>query len=292
MNPNSANRTVASSTSIRLIKVLILFLSISVLATKSHSEEEFLSAGEIAAISGGAGATFLLGRRALACDTTRASFLKVPLPLESSIQRFFGGRYRGGKRNFLDDDMGGAYTPLAAGVVLSAIDLAWARADTEQETIQDLFLFLSGITATKGVTDIAKGIVRRSRPYMTLAPIDQLEPRGVRSDRTSFFSGHASAAFFSAAYLNLRLRSIMRIELSPAEYHDWRWAPPTVLFGWASFVGLSRIHAYKHYPSDVLIGAAAGYLIAELFYSLGERGSSRTASDDHRRTMFRVSFAI
>ena len=169
--------------------------------------------------------------------------------------------------------MGGVFTPLAAVTLLLTADLAWPQADRDKESAEDVFLFLSGLAATEGVTNIAKGLISRPRPYMTLIPADQGERRGFRSDRSSFFSGHTSSAFFSAVYLNLRLRNIMRAVLTASEYDSWRWAPPTVLFGWATFVAGSRVQAYRHYPSDVVFGALAGYLVAELFYSWG-RGSS------------------
>jgi membrane-associated phospholipid phosphatase len=98
-----------------------------------------------------------------------------------------------------------------------------------------------------------------------------------RHHRQSFFSGHTSSSFFAAAYLNLRMRTIMRAELSPMDYRSWRWAPPTLLFGWSSFVGLSRIHAYRHYLSDVLAGALVGTIMAELFFALND---SPSISDD------------
>lgn len=67
----------------------------------------------------------------------------------------------------------------------------------------------------------------------------------------SFFSGHASAAFtvavftgewFSEMYPNSRYRSLV-------------WAGSLSLAG---FVGVLRIAAGKHYPSDVIVGALAG----------------------------------
>jgi membrane-associated phospholipid phosphatase len=253
---------------------------------------EFLSVGEVTAVTGGTGTAYWLGHRALDFDTTRTSLLKGPLPLESSIQRFFGGHYRHGKRNFFDDKMGSAYIPLTTGTLLLAANLVWPQMDREKGTLQDLFLFLSGLAATKGVTDLTKGLVKRPRPYMTLVPIDQMERRGSRRDRSSFFSGHSSSAFFSAAYVNLRLRSIMRTELTSDEYHDWRWAPPSVLFGLASFVGLSRIHAYRHYFSDVLVGALAGYLVAELFFSFGENSSTHETESDSHHTLLRFHFSF
>jgi membrane-associated phospholipid phosphatase len=63
----------------------------------------------------------------------------------------------------------------------------------------------------------------------------------------------------------------MRHELSPDEYDGWSWAPPTLLFSWASFVGWTRIHAYKHFFTDVAAGALTGFLVAELFYSFNDK---------------------
>jgi membrane-associated phospholipid phosphatase len=39
-----------------------------------------------------------------------------------------------------------------------------------------------------------------------------------------------------------------------------------VLYGWAGYVGYSRIHDRKHYLTDVLIGAASGTLVSYLLY--------------------------
>ena len=271
-------------------RVTCLIVLLTFLTPSLAKADQFLSTGEVTAIAAGAGGTFWLGNQLRNMDSTRTPLLEGPLPLEASIQRFFGGRYERGKRNFLDDSKGSVLTPLTTGSMLLAANLAWPESDRGKATLQDMFLFISGLAATKGVTDMAKSTVSRPRPYMTLVPIDQGEQRGFRADRSSFFSGHTSSAFFSAAYLNLRLRSIMRSEQTPDEYRDWRWAPPTVLFGWASFVGLSRIHAYKHYLSDVLIGALAGYLIAELFFSFGEN-SSISDSDPHP-VLFRLRIPL
>lgn len=40
------------------------------------------------------------------------------------------------------------------------------------------------------------------------------------------------------------------------------------LYGWASYVGYSRIRDHKHYLTDVLVGAAAGTIISNLLYTL------------------------
>jgi membrane-associated phospholipid phosphatase len=59
----------------------------------------------------------------------------------------------------------------------------------------------------------------------------------------SFPSGHASLAFCTAATLSL-------------DYHKWYITVPAYV--WASSVGYSRMYLGKHYPSDVLGGAAVG----------------------------------
>lgn len=276
--------------STRCCRATCLIVILTFLTPYLAKADQFLSTGEVAAITAGSGGVFWLGQQIIHGDNTRTPLLKGPLPLEASIQRFFGGRYEQGKRNFLDDSKGSVLTPLTTGSMLMAANLAWPESDRGKATLQDMFLFISGLAATKGVTDMAKGLTNRPRPYMTLVPNDKGERRGLPFDRSSFFSGHTSSTFFSAAYLNLRLRSIMRAEMTRDEYRRWRWAPPTVLFSWSSFVGLSRVHAYRHYLSDVLIGALAGYLIAELFSSFGEN-SSISDSDPHP-VLFRLRIPL
>ncbi|QEM11753.1 phosphatase PAP2 family protein [Mucilaginibacter rubeus] len=59
----------------------------------------------------------------------------------------------------------------------------------------------------------------------------------------SFPSGHTSLAFTTATTLSL-------------QYHKWYVTVPAYL--WASSVGYSRMYLGKHYPTDVLAGAALG----------------------------------
>jgi PAP2 superfamily protein len=59
----------------------------------------------------------------------------------------------------------------------------------------------------------------------------------------SFPSGHTSIAFNTAAELTI-------------QYKKWYIAVPAYL--WAGSVGYSRMYLGKHYPSDVLGGAATG----------------------------------
>jgi len=274
----------------RILSIALVVL-IWIAPGRSLLADDFLSSGEVSAIAGSSLSLCWLAYELRDLDTNRTPLIKSPLPLEASIQRFIGGKCRPGKRNFLDDIKGSVYTPAAFGLILAATDLSWPRVDKGKETSQDIFLYLTGFTATIGITHTAKAIFSRPRPYTLLGPPDRPIRRGFHDDRSSFFSGHASGAFFAATFLNLRLRTTMRSELSWSEYDSWRWVPPTVLFGWASFVGMSRIHAYKHYLSEVLIGALAGYLLAELFFLFGETSYSASGSELHRM-VFRLSFPL
>lgn len=69
------------------------------------------------------------------------------------------------------------------------------------------------------------------------------------SNDNSFPSGHTSTAFQGASFIHLRYGFLKGL---PA-------------YGVATFVGYSRVHADKHYVSDVVAGAALGTLSTYLF---------------------------
>jgi hypothetical protein len=43
------------------------------------------------------------------------------------------------------------------------------------------------------------------------------------------------------------------------------------LYGWAGYVGYSRIQDRKHYLTDVVVGAASGTLVSYLLYPHGSK---------------------
>ncbi|MBK0402337.1 phosphatase PAP2 family protein [Adhaeribacter sp. BT258] len=65
----------------------------------------------------------------------------------------------------------------------------------------------------------------------------------------SFPSSHTSTAFTFAT-------SIATV------YKDHKWIPP-VAYGMATLVGLSRIHDNQHWATDVMAGAAVGFITAK-----------------------------
>jgi membrane-associated phospholipid phosphatase len=270
--------------------VLLIALTIPV----SLRSQEYLSGSEVAGIATGVATSFVISERIAHFDSTAHIFWKQPGGLERSLMASIGGSYYTGKSNFLDSKVGSAYTGLGAGIALGLVDLTWAKHEETKTFFQDQFLFISGLAATKAVTAMLKGGFRRKRPNAALYP-EQTETSGLNDftyNHRSFVSGHASSAFFASAYLNIRLRSVMHSRMTSSHYRTWRWLPPGILYSWATLVGWTRIHAYKHYPSDVLAGAAVGIILAELFHSLGKDGWSESSATGDTPSMFRVSFSF
>jgi membrane-associated phospholipid phosphatase len=112
------------------------------------------------------------------------------------------------------------------------------------------------------LTTVMKNIDRRLRPI-------EIDPHGDFSHtwfkshgtliggRGSFPSGHTIAAFSVATVFADRYRR-HRPGLSGTGH---RWVP-WVAYGLASLVGFSRITLQAHFPSDVFMGAALGYVIS------------------------------
>jgi hypothetical protein len=280
------------SKTILFLFICLLSVYLTGIAVPELSAEDYLDSDEALGIGAGSAAVFGLGQWLRHFDLDRKPLIDGPILFDRSLQSFLGGEYYPGKTNFLDNTFGSAVTGVGAGLILFTADINWPRGDKIKTVMQDMFLFTAGITATKGVTDMVKGVFARPRPYTYYTEITFDNPGKYRKSRHSFFSGHSSSAFFATAFLNKRLRSIMRSELSASEYHDWRWAPPAVLFGWASYVGYSRIHAYKHHFSDVILGAAAGILIAELFYWFGENEKENAGEASGVNYLFKISFSF
>jgi hypothetical protein len=115
---------------------------------------------------------------------------------------------------------------------------------------------LAAIGATSSVTDWIKDATDRTRP-------DE------RSDN-SFPSGHASGAF---SYMTLANRNIETIDMP----HVLK--PPLKIgnFLLASGVAWARVEGQRHYPSDVLAGAALGNFLTafihDAFMNLPEGGN-------------------
>jgi membrane-associated phospholipid phosphatase len=132
----------------------------------------------------------------------------------------------------------------------------------------------TGAIATTSLTALLKNATDRERPD--------------GSDRESFPSGHASRAF---AYAAASRRNLDATRLS----RGWRIGLSAGLETLAIGTGMARIEAQKHYPTDVLVGAALGNCVSLLLHDafLGTTGQAlATVNVDPHRPSFTVSFVF
>ena len=118
-----------------------------------------------------------------------------------------------------------------------------------------ILLFIAlGITASDQIAGIFKIGIERLRPCHDPAfegIMRQVECGG----QYGFYSAHASNTFFIANFMTLLLR----------KRYGWF---PFFLFFWAVMVSYSRIYLGVHYPMDVFMGAAVGFLLGGFFAAL------------------------
>jgi len=133
---------------------------------------------------------------------------------------------------------------IALGGALTLAD-GWRDDDLVAHTV----VYAEALLINGMVTEVTKHLVQRARPYTYAAP------KGTPDDLRSFFSGHTSwtaTASFTAA----RIFDITG-DLTPWER--------VALYGGAGAltvgVGVSRVRAGMHFPTDVLTGALVGTTI-------------------------------
>jgi membrane-associated phospholipid phosphatase len=103
-----------------------------------------------------------------------------------------------------------------------------------------------------GVTGILKGLLGRSRPYVSADtnPRDFKFGKGFSgSSRASFPSGHTTTAFAVASSVTSEVQRM---------WPRYTWYVAPVMYGGATLVGLSRMYHNQHWASDVVLGAGVG----------------------------------
>lgn len=157
------------------------------------------------------------------------------------------------------DPNAATYSNIGLGVALgyALIDpIASGLRDERVETaVVDAIMYAEVLSITVGVTNLAKIAVRRPRPLAYVAAqAHKNDPNYSNADTDSslsFFSGHASttaAVSATATYL-----AFLR---SPSSPRPWITLATGVAV--TTFVSVERVRAGKHFPTDVIAGAAAG----------------------------------
>lgn len=150
----------------------------------------------------------------------------------------------------------------ARTIQILAIELLTEEGDAEEEMRHALGLYRS-VMYTQVATQTVKSLVHRMRPD--------------GSDDKSFFSGHTSVAFATCSWLQMELDDAIMASATlakdPLVRDALRVAAAASTYGWASYVGYSRIRDNKHYLGDVMTGAAVGVLISHLTYAAIHNGA-------------------
>jgi membrane-associated phospholipid phosphatase len=113
-------------------------------------------------------------------------------------------------------------------------------------------MYFESLAIESGLNGIVKSTVSRKRPYVYNPDVPVEKKTGTDAVR-SFYSGHASTAFNSAVFLSVVFsdyypESVLRYVM---------WSGSLLL---ASATGYLRYRAGKHYPTDIIAGAAMGSL--------------------------------
>lgn len=124
-----------------------------------------------------------------------------------------------------------------------------------QDAARTMAALEAGLWAA-GVTEVVKAAVGRARPVLYTA--DAAGAADNAGSARSFPSGHTSVAFaFASTYW-----------LARRDLHGKPGVLGWLVVGAAAGVGVSRVAAGKHFPSDVLAGAVLGTASGLLVYQL------------------------
>ncbi|MDQ7075347.1 MAG: phosphatase PAP2 family protein [Gammaproteobacteria bacterium] len=143
---------------------------------------------------------------------------------------------------------------LLTSQTVSAAIISSGTSDTERAgDLIMLALPLTGLAMTYANDDSA-GRTQLLKSAFTTAAITSIVKVVVNKERPnggdySFPSGHSSAAFAGASFIQTR--------------YGWQWGAPA--YAAATFVAWSRVDANKHYVEDVLAGAALALLVNRRF---------------------------
>jgi membrane-associated phospholipid phosphatase len=140
-------------------------------------------------------------------------------------------------------------TVTATLALIAPVALDFVDVGASTPFLEDMVVYGEALLVTTALTNLAKYTVQR--------PIPRVYSPGTpgyvnsSSDYRSFFSGHTSSTF--AALTAMSMTWTLR--------HGDTWWPWVVTGVVGTSVALERVFAGRHFPSDVVVGAAAGTLV-------------------------------
>ncbi|MFH0736434.1 MAG: phosphatase PAP2 family protein [bacterium] len=195
-----------------------------------------------------------LSRTAVYNSNLRSTINIGPSYLDSEISEDFGNS-RNNSIGSMDKDLIPDYIFYSRLALTAAADI-FTDADISSKSFRQIFLFKKSLLYTYTLTEIVKNSITRNRPD--------------NSDSRSFFSGHTATAFAASTFLYRELDDFYdKWDVTRADKKlrtTFKIASFGILYGWAGYVGYSRIYDKKHYLSDVITGAAVGTIISYFVY--------------------------
>lgn len=159
---------------------------------------------------------------------------------------------------------------LTLGISMALPALLFFDNNVSERDLTIPLIYMETISTVFAATEIVKGTVQRTRPFVYNADVPLSEKQNADA-RKSFFSGHSSAAFASAAFLT----SIY------SRYHrgsDYSWLVGVGSFSLAAITGYLRYESGKHFPTDILAGAMVGTIIGYVIPKLHEAENKTVAA--------------
>lgn len=197
-----------------------------------------------------------LGRNAFLPNNSKTGF-KIG---SSSLDMEISESYANSKNHTLgsvDKDMIPDLIFYSRLAITTSLDI-FTDSDISPTSFRQIFLFKKSLLYTYTLNEYIKNFVYRERPD--------------KSDSRSFFSGHTSTAFAASTFLYRELNDFYdKWEVTRTDKSlrtTFKTATFGALYGWAGFVGYSRIRDGKHYLSDVLTGALVGTAVSYIVYEL------------------------
>lgn len=176
------------------------------------------------------------------------------------LDRFFRDHLHesGRTTNFIDTH--GSLTTAVGGVTAVVLlerlvndESTWAGAAHE------LAVFGIGALTEQGFKLAIKSTVARRRPRLEFAdPAHYPALNAQAENHKSFYSGHASEAFYVATYADQKVGDLLSPRVQGRTRFLYRTLSIAGFYGWATYTSYSRIQIDQHYFTDVLAGGAVG----------------------------------
>lgn len=158
---------------------------------------------------------------------------------------------------------------LAVGLVFSPLVLL-AGNDIQSDFWKLSMMYAETLLFSVFLPSYTKNTVGRIRPFV-YNPNAPIEKKYDVDNRRSFFSGHTCVAFSSAVFL----ATVYSDYYPESKYKNYIWGASLLA---ASSVGILRIEAGAHFPTDVIAGAVVGSAVGWAIPALHRTNADRTGA--------------